>query len=224
MVETPSGRAFAPPNKKLADGHIAQVEFEPIDESEEKCQTESYLNVTNQAVSDISSEPNGNVCYAIKQTDQDIANRYSYLSVINIVTFQQTLTFLIDTGAPISVNKNIFNDEQFFEKIISLETAGGQIKASKFVQVPLFYPYNNTKISFVVCPDKLPFTGIIGTDIINKLQMHLDLPNSLLVVPGVTHKIINIPSRSCNTVTTRDERMTSKGKNKPFSNRQFLRK
>lgn len=115
-----------------------------------------------------------------------------------------------DTGASIScVNTNIFNNEQFLEKIISIQTAGGQIKASKFVQVPLFYPYNKTKMSFIVSPHKLPFTGIIGTDIINKLQIHLDLPNALLVVPGVTYEIITISSRGSNNITMNDERMTS---------------
>lgn len=137
MEETPSGRAFAPPNKKHAYGHIVQVECEPIEKSFEKEPTdreehilESYLNVSNQAVSDSNFKPNGNFCYSIDQTDQDIASNYSYVPVINIVTHQQTLTFLIDTGATIScANENIFNNEQFLKKKISLQTAGGQIKA-----------------------------------------------------------------------------------------------
>ena len=56
------------------------------------------------------------------------------------------------------------------EKPIKVTTAGGIIEINKKAEAPIFYPYNETVLSFIVCPFELPFTGIIGMDIMKKLN------------------------------------------------------
>lgn len=93
----------------------------------------------------------------------------SYSPTIEIPSKDYTLNFLLDTGASTScINENVFNNEENLTIPLEIITAGGNITIRKSATAPIFYPFNKTQISFIVSPFKLPFTGIIGIDVMQK--------------------------------------------------------
>jgi predicted aspartyl protease len=129
----------------------------------------------------------------------------SYAPIIRIGVANKTFEFLIDTGASSScVNENIFKNEKNLKKPMKIQTAGGCVTATKTVSVPLFSPFNKTFINFLVAPCKLPFTGLIGIDIMEKLSAQIDLLNSTFSIPEKEYKIFKKPGKGCNQVFVRD--------------------
>lgn len=69
------------------------------------------------------------------------------------------------------------------------------INVEKKAKVPIFYPFNKTKVSFIVCPFQLPFTGIIGIDIMKKINANLDLRKGIFEIKEKIFNIIKHPSK-----------------------------
>lgn len=95
-------------------------------------------------------------------------------------------------------------------------TAGGIINVVKKATVPIFYPFNKTEVSFIVCPFQLPFTGIIGIDIMKKFNANLDLRKGIFEIKEKIFKIIKHPSKGCNQITIRDSHLEKNEKNELY--------
>lgn len=138
----------------------------------------------------------------------------SYSPIIQVQTKTDTLNFLLDTGASAScINSNVIKKEENLEKLIEIQTARGIVNINIVAKLPLFHPYNQTEVAFVGSLYKLPFVGIIGIDIIEKLKAEIDLGNSLFHIPGKTYNIIKKTCRGCNHISIRDDHMSLEVKN-----------
>lgn len=76
----------------------------------------------------------------------------------------------------------------------------------------IFYPFNKTTFSFIVSPYKLPFTGILGIDIMNKLNAHVNLQESLFQISGKTYEIKKLKCNSCNNIIIRNNHLNDEEK------------
>lgn len=125
----------------------------------------------------------------------------SYSPIIEIKYGNRTLSFLLDTGASVSfINANILKNEETQKTKIQIETVGGLIYASKVVKVPIFNPFNKTMFSFIVSPNKLPFDGILGIDIMNELNAHISLQESSFRIKRKCYEIKKLNYNSCNNI------------------------
>lgn len=216
-IDTPSFRKQAPQMKKTA--HMAQLN--PGNDNETEEQLKSYLNMAEEnAEYDKEDneefyeehEGNTNFFHAPDQENSDLTNK-SYSPIIEINLGKTKLKFLLDTGASTSfINANVFNNETKLKKSLKIQTAGGTVSAMKKAESPIFFPFNKTVVKFIVSPCKLPFTGILGTDIMEKLNANINLPESKFIIPGKIYKIKKFPCKGCNSVTIRDTHMNEKEK------------
>ena len=137
----------------------------------------------------------------------------SYSPIIEINFGEIKLNFLLDTGASTNfINSNVFKKEVHLKNPIEIQTAGGTVSALKKAESPIFFPFNKTVVKFIVSPCKLPFSGILGTDIMEKLNTHIDLPKSKKFIPGKIYKIQKYPCKGCNSVAIRDTHMNEEEK------------
>lgn len=142
-------------------------------------------------------------------------NLKSYAPVIEFKSKISNLNFLLRTGSSSSwVDEGVFNNEVILNKPICIQTIWGEIIANKMAEVPLFQPYNNTKLQFLISPNKLPFNGIIGFDIMQILKAQIDLHASKFIIPGKNFPIIKIPciSQECNSLTIREQHLNDEEK------------
>ena len=162
-----SGTARYTGPKQQRINHLSQDE-NPVSQSEEE-----YQAVAESEVADLEDE------YQLEEVNfLDIDGNMEMLPFVERTIAGKTIKLLIDTGAsknyikPIPELKNVTNVQEEF-KVKSLH---GCNSIENKCLMHLF----NTTTTFFLLPSLSSFDGIIGLDLLNKINATLDFKNNIL--------------------------------------------